>query len=699
MKKLKQQNTKLIQSKWSLEKRLQRIKTKKGSAPKTPMEIRNTPRSRASADMRKEGISPRAAPQLKRQLVFHHRVMQNLAGSVKSQEVKRSKINPMRLISGGVDRKSRINSRLHRAGIPRRQIEGKSFIIKKQRLVLERDQIKEKIVTFLGEQDNSQMMPGKADCMKVGGKVVQKRILNDYLYNLHAKYLAENPNETVSLTVFNRARPVNFLLANFATRKTCLCPQHQNLALKLKALHNIGMKNSKNPDSFIKAYSDEEIKKMLEDLEVQKIKYREWARVEVTKSDGTSTKATRVIPREMKKDEFIAMFMEKIEKMRGHVIRVKAQFDAVRELKKKLPFGHTALWLDFAESHECSECEEISSGYWGEKCKVTLLPAVMYYRTEPDGELKHKAFNIISPDHKNHNAATVYAFLKKLIPKMKAVNPVTALHYISDSPTSQFRNKTIFYILANHGDLLGVELVSWIWLEAGHGKGPGDGIGGTSKRMADQAVRSGKVEIRDAEDFYNWASNEDSKITYLYVSKEECDLAAEELRPLPLKTVSGTMKIHAAVSVKPGTIAVRDTSCYCDKCFTNGVFSLECEGWKQHTLVAEPSKPSVSASAPVNEEVPEVHNSYEKGDFVAATYDDEWYIGEITAVDHEEDEFQVKFMEKSTGRGVPSFKWKEGSTCWVPLENVMAKVKAPTGKRLQKLSKEDYENIMKLWAN
>ena len=35
-------------------------------------------------------------------------------------------------------------------------------------------------------------------------------------------------------------------------------------------------------------------------------------------------------------------------------------------------------------------------------------------------------------------------------------------------------------------------------------KGPCDGVGGCTKRMADVAVKSGQYVIQDAADFYKW---------------------------------------------------------------------------------------------------------------------------------------------------------------------------------------------------
>jgi hypothetical protein len=48
---------------------------------------------------------------------------------------------------------------------------------------------------------------------------------------------------------------------------------------------------------------------------------------------------------------------------------------------------------------------------------------------------------------------------------------------------------------------LGIPAV-WNYFETGYGKGPCDGIGGTSKRTTDLAIRQGKITVQDASDYF-----------------------------------------------------------------------------------------------------------------------------------------------------------------------------------------------------
>lgn len=93
-------------------------------------------------------------------------------------------------------------------------------------------------------------------------------------------------------------------------------------------------------------------------------------------------------------------------------------------------------------------------------------------------------------------------FIKEIVKDVKLLDPeIKCIHYWTDSPTSQYRNKTIFHLVANHQETFGID-AKWNFFEAGHGKGPCDGLGGSTKRLADEAVKSGKVIIQDANDFF-----------------------------------------------------------------------------------------------------------------------------------------------------------------------------------------------------
>lgn len=145
--------------------------------------------------------------------------------------------------------------------------------------------------------------------------------------------------------------------------------------------------------------------------------------------------------------------------------------------------------MDVAENFTCTSAEKVQSAYWNSST-VTLHPVGTYHIAE-DGTLTHDNYVFVSDDLA-HNFGTVFAILDQLMPKMKTKVPLlkTVITWL-DGPSSQYRNKSSFYIVSDNENVFEVNDV-WNFFESGHGKGPCDCIGGTSKRTADLAIKHGK---------------------------------------------------------------------------------------------------------------------------------------------------------------------------------------------------------------
>jgi hypothetical protein len=60
-------------------------------------------------------------------------------------------------------------------------------------------------------------------------------------------------------------------------------------------------------------------------------------------------------------------------------------------------------------------------------------------------------------DEMSHSPSTVHAIIDKLIPELKLLSPeLSFIHYWTDGPTSQYRNRQCFFTVANHRELYGV---------------------------------------------------------------------------------------------------------------------------------------------------------------------------------------------------------------------------------------------------
>ena len=72
--------------------------------------------------------------------------------------------------------------------------------------------------------------------------------------------------------------------------------------------------------------------------------------------------------------------------------------------------------MDFAEDYRCQSQQEVQSAYWNPE-QVTIHPMVFYYKKE--SSLLYKSIVAIS-DEPKHDAGTVFAILKKVIPFIKS---------------------------------------------------------------------------------------------------------------------------------------------------------------------------------------------------------------------------------------------------------------------------------------
>ena len=178
--------------------------------------------------------------------------------------------------------------------------------------------------------------------------------------------------------------------------------------------------------------------------------------------------------------------------------------------------------------------------------------------------------------------------------------------------------------------------------------------------MADEAVKTGKVNIQDADDFFAWASNNQSNtsVSYRFYSKKEYTEAVVFLESNynNIKPVPNTIKLHSVSGVSAEQVMVRETSCYCSNRLKEGGFeaSSTC-GWKPVTILSEIRGRLDSRLA------------VDVNDWVAADYDDNWYIGQVQQIDEEHGEIEVSFMTKGKGKAATnSFKWPaQKDVLWV----------------------------------
>lgn len=89
---------------------------------------------------------------------------------------------------------------------------------------------------------------------------------------------------------------------------------------------------------------------------------------------------------------------------------------------------------------------------------------------------------------------------------------------------------------------LGFKVGNWSFLEAGHGKGPADGIGGAVKRSADSFVAHGG-NITDAQSMVDALRSTGTTVKLYLVTEAEVESIKNHI-PTDLQPVPQTMKLH-----------------------------------------------------------------------------------------------------------------------------------------------------------
>ena len=670
----------------------------------------NTPRSKTKQMLADAGLNKKQSAKIRKQLLLAN-VMQTQVEKCR-RGIKRSELGALRgLIGGRILSKYKLAKTVSKStGLGRNRIakgvSGVSINVKSVRREREVERYKARVLTFLERDDNSRCNPGKQDKLKVNGETHQTRILTDYLKNLYLKFQSENPGVKLSLASFCRIRPANIKLTRFISRSCCLCTKHQNFALCTQSLRKCGLNVPLNPEKFVE--DDAYIEKMKSDTP-EEISIGQWKRVSV-EDKGKTKMIMKVVTCKMTKTEFLKHMEAQIGEFKAHVNRVRRQYQESIRLKQELPKGEVIVNMDFAENYGCKSVEEIQSAYWNQTA-VTLHPVVMYFKQNTD-ELKHQSIVVVS-DEMGHNSSTVLTILDKIMPKIKYYVPnVRKVHYFTDSPTSQYRNKTIFNVIANHEELYSCQAI-WNYFEAGHGKGPCDGLGGTTKRMADDAVKSGKATIQDAADFFQWTQSENctmKTVQFMFVSSTDCQQKSRTINTYDIKPIKGTMKIHAVVGRGNNLILTSNVSCYCTDCIKGE--ACMSNQWTHNTLNvtktdvvthdSQPkSTPTISARQPdltteisLQNKTVSLRSDVSIGDFVAARYDGKVYIGKVLECDDDDGEVEITFMQHVR----KLLQWpKHEDKIWIDRQNVICIVSEPipTGKskRMYRLTDDDLKNI------
>ena len=403
--------------------------------------------------------------------------------------------------------------------------------------------------------------------------------MNDTVYNLFLKFKAEN-NDKISFITFWKLKPYWVRKPTEKERETCLCKTCQNIALLGESLKKAKVIDTLNIETLLKEavcstgniecmYGDcLDCKHLTPELKIQNkneiLTFEQWRHKKVTKTfKGGEEKEVNIVIKEIQScsiesalQKFYSLLKPSYSR---HLFNMRNQFKHYKSLRENLTETECMVHIDFSENFAAKMSKEIQSMHFGASLPQISLHTGYYVTGDMDNV---RSFCGIS-DSLRHVPSSVWAYLLPVLQEIKESHPsVEFLHFYSDGPTSQYKQKINFYLLSTLVFELGFRGASWNFHESGHGKGIPDGIGGSIKRSADRKVNYG-IDILNAAAFVK--TLKDETVIKLYEIKESDILEVDRNIP-PLKTVPRTMKIHQLYTESKGKISYRDISCIDIRC-------------------------------------------------------------------------------------------------------------------------------------
>jgi hypothetical protein len=213
-----------------------------------------------------------------------------------------------------------------------------------------------------------------------------------------------------------------------------------------------------------------------------------------------SVKVTKKVQIEGKTGDLCDRFEDFMrDKAKRHFYTIDHQYRALRELKTTIGPNELCLHIDFAENYSCKfSCEVQSIHFGASRNQVTMHNVVAYTSSET------LCFSTLS-DSTRHDPCAIWSYLMPVLNHLHDRFPEAGiLHFISNSPATQYRSKINFYLFCTLLHQLWqspIGMATWNYPEAGHGKGAPDGVGGLLKRTADRLVSLGS-DLPNAVDVY-----------------------------------------------------------------------------------------------------------------------------------------------------------------------------------------------------
>ncbi|XP_045199124.2 uncharacterized protein LOC123553489 [Mercenaria mercenaria] len=635
----------------------------------------------------------------KRFLLFHNVLVDSLKKRYKQMKNEKQKQLFAKVVISNTLKKYRLQNMAKEAlEMSNRRLcyKDKEFIytqrIQKNKLI---KVMSDRVSNFLTRDDNSRIKAGKkATCTKKKEKR-QIRLLTDTLKNLYLKFVSENVDRPMSYSMFCRLRPFYVRFPRASDRETCLCKRHENLKFKADKLKDLNVLNNRDlmeiaKDIVCSTSNKECMYRTCKHCKGAKIRFQtdhidtgdfvnycEWKTQRIHANSDESGDKVKTVTVKAKEKATIENLMEELEsemnKCCAHFFNIQHQYRSVTELKKRLTEKDVLIHIDFSENYTCKYESEVQSCHFGaSQRQISLHTGVIYTKDET------VPFCSMS-DCLKHNPAGIWGHLKPVLEHVKENIPtVKHLYFLSDGPSTQYKNKENFFLLSTYPFEMHFSAVNWSYTEAGHGKGAPDGVGATVKREADRLVSHGH-DIIDADTLYQKLTDGMIGLKLFLVKERDISLVEDSIKAHKLRTIPGTMKIHQIFSASPQTVSFRDVSCFCKvphpcQCFSPQTSTISSAGENLRSEQAQcqdissfPDEGTVEFKGILDIDRKHI------GQYCVVSYDGQPYPGIIQDVDSTDIEVNVMHSV-----GENRFFWpRSDDVLWYDCENFITLISPP----------------------
>ena len=353
--------------------------------------------------------------------------------------------------------------------------------------VEDRSGMAEKVKSFFDREDVTRVCPDTRKFSKdpVTGEKVPLRYRLHYLTMLHSKFLTETTEECCYET-FTRHVPHYVKKPKSDEWGTCLCMTCLNPELKLERLQRINKISPVNVEEIFS--SDEKFEKLKNDLlslkpdpqrekkrkelddilrqqeegniEVlssdspERIKYTEWGKEKYLNKKKKTAYRSRKQNLELPISLFIDSLLKEMDELKGHLYRAHMQYRAFKEkrVRAETTDGVLTIQMDWSENQKVRQAQEEKGAYYHQD-QYSIHAMRAWTKM---GAFSHAAMS----EETSHKAPAVFASIEEVLQNYIS-DGITEINSVTDSPSSQYRNKTAFRLMKEFCVKYGIKLTGY----------------------------------------------------------------------------------------------------------------------------------------------------------------------------------------------------------------------------------------------